>query len=83
MEYDKAALNSQRREANSVSQRVSYDSHLVEKISEVLQTMNISAGSTIRNGVISLSGTTVPLDEAKFASSDMNAVISVKVGRTI
>lgn len=83
MKYDEAALNLQRREAKSVSQAVSYNSRLVDNISEVLQTMNISAGSTIKNGVVSVSGTTVSLNEAKFVSSDMNAVISVKVGGII
>ncbi|KAF4996971.1 hypothetical protein FGRMN_4189 [Fusarium graminum] len=79
MQYDEAQLHLQRREAKSVSQAVSYNSRLVDNISEVLQTMNISAGSTIKNGIVSVSGTTVSLNEAKFVSSDMNAVVSVKV----
>ena len=80
MKYDEAALKLQRREGKSVSQAVSYNSRLVDNFSEVLQTMNISAGSTIKNGVVAVSGTTVSLNEAKFVSSDMNAVVSVKVG---
>ncbi|KAF5681216.1 hypothetical protein FHETE_5 [Fusarium heterosporum] len=67
MKYDEAPLHLQQREAKSVSQA----------------TMNISAGSTIKNGIVSVSGTTVSLNEAKFVSSDMNAVVSVKVGKAV
>ncbi|KAF4332225.1 hypothetical protein FBEOM_13986 [Fusarium beomiforme] len=41
--------------------------------------MNISAGSSIKNGGIVGSGSSVTLDEGKFTESDLNAVVSVKV----
>ncbi|KAK4184695.1 hypothetical protein QBC35DRAFT_505299 [Podospora australis] len=65
--------------AQNVSQVVSYSSRFVEKISEVVRSMNISAASSIKSGTIEVSGNSLSVDEAKFASSDLNAVISVKV----
>ncbi|KAK3984473.1 hypothetical protein QBC44DRAFT_388282 [Cladorrhinum sp. PSN332] len=64
---------------SSVSQVVHYTSRFVDKISEVAKSMNISAGSSIKNGGIIASGSSVTLDESKFASSDLNAIVSVKV----
>ncbi|KLP16646.1 Uncharacterized protein LW94_7661 [Fusarium fujikuroi] len=64
---------------SNVSQAVSYSSRFVEKISDVVRSMNISAASSIKVGTIEVSGNSVSVDEAKFAASDMNAVISVKV----
>lgn len=65
--------------AGKVSQVVNYSSRFVDKISEVAKSMNVSAGSSIKNGGIVASGSTLTLDEAKFASSDLNAIVSVKV----
>jgi hypothetical protein len=65
--------------AGNVSQVVSYSSRFVEKISEVVRSMNISAASSIKSGTIEVSGNSLTVDEAKFAASDLNAVISVKV----
>ena len=62
-----------------VSQVVSYSSRFVEKISDVVRSMNISAGSSIKSGSIEIGGNSLSVDEAKFASSDLNAVVSVKV----
>ncbi|KAB5590306.1 hypothetical protein CTheo_6244 [Ceratobasidium theobromae] len=64
---------------NGVPQIVSYSSRVVTKISEVTRTMNISAGSSIKSGSITVSGNQSAFDEAKFVSSDLNVVISVKV----
>ncbi|KAF5689353.1 hypothetical protein FCIRC_1457 [Fusarium circinatum] len=64
---------------SNVSQVVSYSSRFVEKISDVVRSMNISAASSIKLGTIEVSGNSLSVDEAKFAGSDMNAVISVKV----
>ncbi|KAI3326738.1 hypothetical protein HD806DRAFT_416024 [Xylariaceae sp. AK1471] len=63
----------------NVSQTVSYSSRFVEKISDVVRSMNISAASSIKSGTIEVSGNSLSVDEAKFAASDLNAVISVKV----
>jgi hypothetical protein len=64
---------------NGTSQVVSYSSRVVSKISEVTRTMNISAGASVKNGSINVSGSHSAFDEAKFAASDLNVVISVKV----
>jgi len=65
--------------AGNVSQVVSYSSRFVEKISDVVRSMNISAASSIKSGTIEASGNSLSVDEAKFAASDLNAVVSVKV----
>ncbi|KAF8648227.1 hypothetical protein AX16_006364 [Volvariella volvacea WC 439] len=64
---------------DGVPQIVSYSSRIVSKISEVTRFMNISAGASVKNGSITLSGHQSTIDETKFAASDLNAVISVKV----
>ena len=65
--------------ANSISQVVSYSSRFVERLSDVVRSMNISAGSSIKSGTVTSSGNSSTIDEMKFNSSDLNAVISVKV----
>jgi hypothetical protein len=67
------------RGSSSLSQTVSYSARFVEKMSDVVHAMNISAGSSIRTGSVSVSGGGNNIDEIKFAESDLNAVISVKV----
>ncbi|KAL7794076.1 hypothetical protein V8C43DRAFT_281049 [Trichoderma afarasin] len=63
----------------NVSQVVSYNSRFVERISDVARGMNLSAASSIKSGTIGISGNSLSVDEAKFADSDLNAIISVKV----
>jgi len=65
--------------AGNASQVVSYSSRLVGKISEVVRSMNISAASSIKSGTIETWGNSLSVDGAKFAASDLNAVVSVKV----
>lgn len=60
------------------SQTVSYSTRFVEKISEVVRLMGVSAGSSIKSGSIDNSGA-FAIDEVKFAESDLNVVVSVKV----
>jgi len=64
-----------------VSQVVSYSSRFVKKISDVVRSMNISAASLIKSGSIEAASAENPLfvEEEKFASSDLNVVVSVKV----
>ncbi|KAA8897744.1 hypothetical protein FN846DRAFT_992263 [Sphaerosporella brunnea] len=62
-----------------VSQVVAYTSRFIERISDVVRSMNLSAGSSIKKGTIEVSGNSLGLDETKFASSDLNALVSVKV----
>ncbi|KAF2108743.1 hypothetical protein BDV96DRAFT_652676 [Lophiotrema nucula] len=82
VEVSESALKTQAARAggvSNVSQVVSYSSRFVEKISDVVRSMNISAASSIKSGTIEVSGNSLSVDEAKFASSDLNAVVSVKV----
>lgn len=62
-----------------VSQVVSYSARFVDKISDVVRTMNLSAGSSIKSGSIEGPGNSLSVDETKFLSSDLNVVVSVKV----
>ena len=83
MTFDQSNVVVERANASpaGVSQVVSYSSRFVKKISDVVRSMNISAASLIKSGSIEASSSGNPLlvDEAKFASSDLNVVVSVKV----
>ena len=61
------------------SNQTTYSSRFVDKISDVARTMNISAASAIKSGGIEVSGNSLPIDDPKFVSSDLNVVVSVKV----
>ncbi|KAF2811813.1 uncharacterized protein BDZ99DRAFT_569774 [Mytilinidion resinicola] len=61
------------------SQVVSYSSRFVDKLSEVVDTMNLSYGSSIKKGTIEISGNASTVDEDKIKSSDVNMIVSVKV----
>ncbi|KAF2793408.1 hypothetical protein K505DRAFT_417828 [Melanomma pulvis-pyrius CBS 109.77] len=61
------------------SQVVSYSARFVEKLSDVMDTMNVSYCSSVKKGTIEISGNTSTVDETTFKSSDLNAVVSVKV----
>ncbi|KAK4077755.1 uncharacterized protein Triagg1_3449 [Trichoderma aggressivum f. europaeum] len=63
----------------NMSQVVSYNLRFVERISDVVRSMNISAASCIKSGTIGISGNSLSVDEAKFADCDLNVIISVKV----
>ncbi len=65
--------------AGPTSQIVSYSSRFVEKLSDVVRSMNISAASSIKSGTIQSAGNSLSVDETKFSASDWHAVISVKV----
>ncbi|KAL2674197.1 hypothetical protein Neosp_012647 [[Neocosmospora] mangrovei] len=63
----------------SILQDVNYSSGLVNKISGVVKCLDVSAASCIKNGGIIGSGNSVAVNETTFATSDLNAVFSVKV----
>ncbi|KAI0103973.1 hypothetical protein GGR51DRAFT_523062 [Nemania sp. FL0031] len=65
--------------ASNVGQNISYSSRSIEKVSDLVRSMNISAASSIKYGTISVFGNSLGLDEGRFATNDLNAVISVKV----
>lgn len=58
---------------------MSYSARFVEKLSDVMDTMNVSYCSSVKKGTIEISGNTSTVDETTFKSSDLNAVVSVKV----
>jgi hypothetical protein len=64
---------------DTTPQTVSYSTRLVTKISDVVRLMNISVGSSIKDGSIKAPGGLMCIDELKFAESDLNLVISIKV----
>jgi hypothetical protein len=68
--------------ADNPSQVVSYSSRFVEKLSDVVDSMNISYGSSIKKGTVEISGNTSSVNEDKIKASDLNAIVSVKVSST-
>ncbi|KAK4870831.1 hypothetical protein LT330_000068 [Penicillium expansum] len=72
------APGSQGTRPENQSQTVSYSTRCVDRISEVVRLMGVSAGSSIKSGSIDNSGA-FTIDEVKFAESDLNVVVSVKV----
>lgn len=79
MEVTQKAMEKINVEAKNVPQVVSYSSSFIEKLSDVVRSMNTSAGTSIKSGTVVSSGNSTIVDEVKFNSSDLNAVISVKV----
>ncbi|EON70064.1 hypothetical protein W97_09330 [Coniosporium apollinis CBS 100218] len=65
--------------AENPSQVVSYSSRFVEKLSDVVNSMNISYGSSIKRGTVEISGNASSVDEDKIKASDLNAIVAVKV----
>ncbi|KAK6526471.1 hypothetical protein TWF694_005057 [Orbilia ellipsospora] len=65
--------------ASNPSQVVAYSSRFVEKLSEVVESMNVSYSSSIKKGTVEVGGNSSAVDESKFKESDLNVVISVKV----
>ncbi|RBQ80334.1 hypothetical protein FVER14953_20854 [Fusarium verticillioides] len=61
------------------SQVVSYSARAVEKLSDVIQTMNISYPHSIKKGSVTVSGSDTAIDEATFKSADLNIIVTVKV----
>ncbi|KAF5637152.1 hypothetical protein F52700_4889 [Fusarium sp. NRRL 52700] len=61
------------------SQVVSYSARAVEKLSDVIHTMNISYPHSIKKGSVTVSGSDTAIDEATFKSADLNIIVTVKV----
>ncbi|KAL9933584.1 hypothetical protein V8E36_007760 [Tilletia maclaganii] len=64
---------------SGVSQTVVFQSRFVEKISEVVSDMGVSAGLSVKKGSCGGSGRASFIDTDRFKFSDMNYWISVKV----
>ncbi len=61
------ALLRQDARVTAVSQKVSHRSRFIERISDVVRGMNISAAATVMNVGVEVSGNSLSLDELKFA----------------
>ncbi|KAK3319535.1 hypothetical protein B0T19DRAFT_361924 [Cercophora scortea] len=61
------------------SQAVTYSTRIADKISDVVRGMNISPASCIKSGTVESLGNSLVVDEARFATSDINIVVSVRV----
>ncbi|EMD85057.1 hypothetical protein COCC4DRAFT_31650 [Bipolaris maydis ATCC 48331] len=70
---------SEDQQPKGISQIVSYSSRFVDKLSDVIDVMNVSASLSIKTGTIggAVSGTYI--DSDKFKTSDLNFFIQVKV----
>ncbi|KAH6871545.1 hypothetical protein B0T10DRAFT_363851, partial [Thelonectria olida] len=68
-----------RQEITNRHQVVSYSARVVEKLSDVVESMNISYCSSIKKGNVTVSGSNSTVDEATFKSADVNIVVTVKV----
>jgi hypothetical protein len=51
----------------------------VERLSDVVNSMNISHSTSIKKGTVEVAGNGNSINEEKIKSSDINAVVSVKV----
>ncbi|KAI8931676.1 hypothetical protein NX059_011323 [Plenodomus lindquistii] len=71
--------DSSMRKTDNPSQVVSYSSKLVQHLSEVVSSMQVSHSSSIKKGTVEVAGNGDSINEDKIKSSDINAVISVKV----
>jgi hypothetical protein len=56
-----------------------YSSKLVEHLSDVVSSLNVSHSASIRKGTVEISCNGDSINEEKIKSSDVNAVVSVKV----
>lgn len=63
----------------SQAQTVSYNTRVVDKLSEVANIMNICFSTSIKKGTFEIGGSSSPVDEATFKDADVNTVISVRV----
>ncbi|KAI9859457.1 MAG: hypothetical protein M1824_003798 [Vezdaea acicularis] len=63
----------------NTAQVVTYSSRVVETLSDVVETLNISYCSSIKKGTVEVAGSANTVNEDKIKASDINAVVSVKV----
>lgn len=62
-----------------IPQVVTYSSHFVEKYSDVVKALNVSAQLTVKMGGVGGSGSGSYVDERKIKESDINFMVKVKV----
>lgn len=62
---------------------VSYSSRVVQKLSDIVETLNISFGAAIKKGTVEVSGNSSTVDENKIKESDLNVIVSVKARKPL
>lgn len=62
-----------------VTQVVTYSSKIVDTLSEVVGSMNVSYSGSTKKGTIEIARSTSSINEEKIERSAVNAVVSVKV----
>lgn len=65
--------------ADNPSQTVTYSSKFLERLSDIVSSMNISYSAAIKKGTIEVSGNGNSIDEDKIKASDINLVVAVQV----
>ncbi|KAK5110590.1 hypothetical protein LTR85_000990 [Meristemomyces frigidus] len=65
--------------AENPSQVVTYSSKCVNRLSEIVKSMNVSYSTSIKKGTVEVAGSSNTINEDKIKESDINAVVSVKV----
>ncbi|KAF9771021.1 hypothetical protein IL306_011370 [Fusarium sp. DS 682] len=60
-------------------QKVTFSTKLVERVSDVVDTMNISRAAAIKSGIIGVHGNTNAFNDAKLDKADISLLISVQV----
>ncbi|KAI7150852.1 hypothetical protein KC352_g28640, partial [Hortaea werneckii] len=78
---DKAVAFSAQRlvRSENPSQVVTYSSKCVNKLSDIVKSMNVSYSTSIKKGTVEVAGSNNTINEEKIKQSDINAVVSVKV----
>lgn len=61
------------------SQVVTYSAKFVERLSEIVESLNISHSTSIKKGTVEVAGNGNCVNEDKIKQSDINALVSVKV----
>ena len=60
-------------------QIVTYKTAFPDRISDVIEDLNISAAAGIRSGKLSVNGSTTYINESKFKESHINFFVNIKV----
>jgi hypothetical protein len=69
--------------AKNLSQIVTYSSHLVSNMADIVDALSISASASIKYGTVKGSGSASFVNENKVSQSDLNYIITVKVTNAV
>jgi hypothetical protein len=65
--------------SENTPQKVTYSVKAIERVSDLVDEMNISRAATIQSGMIEVHGTSNAFDVAEIEDADISLMISVKV----